>query len=80
MEKQSKFTQIITRWKIYKRNLWVRLQSEKINLIYKQGKLLKVADTLSRAQLAEIAEEVSEQDIKSSSSPLCEPTKFQRNP
>ena len=31
-----------------------------INLMYKQGKLLKVADTLSRAQLAETAEEISE--------------------
>ena len=41
------------------------LQKYDINLIYKQGKLLKVADTLSRAKLAETAEEISEQDMKS---------------
>ena len=43
----------------------LRLQKYDINLIYKQGKLLKVADTLSRAQLAETAEEISERDMKS---------------
>ncbi|XP_028416269.1 uncharacterized protein K02A2.6-like [Dendronephthya gigantea] len=43
----------------------LRLQKYDINLIYKQGKLLKVADTLSRAQLAETAEEISEQEMKS---------------
>ena len=43
----------------------LRLQKYDINLIYKPGKLLKVADTLSRAQLAETAEEISEQDMKS---------------
>jgi hypothetical protein len=43
----------------------LRLQTYDINLIYKPGKLLKVADTLSRAHLAETAEEISEQDMKS---------------
>ena len=43
----------------------LRLQKYDINLIYKPGKLLKAADTLSRAQLTETAEEISEQDMKS---------------
>ena len=43
----------------------LHLQKYDINLIYKQGKLLKVADTLSSAQLAETAEEISERDMKS---------------
>ena len=43
----------------------LRLQKYDINLIYKPGKLLKVADTPSRAQLAETAEEISEKDMKS---------------
>ena len=44
----------------------LRLQKYDINLVYKQGKLLQVADTLSRAQLAETAEEISEEEMRSS--------------
>ncbi len=43
----------------------LRLQKYDINLVYKQGKLLQVADTLSRAQLAETAEEISEEEMRS---------------
>lgn len=43
----------------------LRLQRYDINLIYKQGKSLKVADALSRAYLPETAEEISEEEMKS---------------
>ena len=43
----------------------LRLQKYDINLSYKQGKLLKVADTLSRAQLSQTAEEISNEEMKS---------------
>ena len=43
----------------------LRFQKHDVNLIYNQRKLLKVADTLSRAQLTETAEEINEQDMKS---------------
>ena len=42
-----------------------RLQRYDINLIYKQGKHLKVADTVSRAHLTETAEEITEEEMKS---------------
>ena len=42
----------------------LRLQKYDINLIYKQGKLLKIAYTLSRAQLAETGEEISEEEMR----------------
>ena len=41
------------------------LQKYDINLIYKQEKLLKIADTLSRAQLVEMAEEIVEEEVRS---------------
>ena len=43
----------------------LRLQKYDMNLIYKPGKDLKIADTLSRAQLDETAEEINEEQMKS---------------
>ena len=43
----------------------LRLQKYDIKVVYKQGKFLKVADTLSRAQVADTAEEISEQEMRS---------------
>ena len=43
----------------------LRLQKYDTNLSYKQGKLLKVADTLSRAQLSQTAEEISNEEMRS---------------
>jgi hypothetical protein len=45
----------------------LRLQKYDINLVYKQGKLLQVADTLSRAQLAETANQRGRNEITSPS-------------
>ncbi len=42
-----------------------RLQKYDVNLVYKQGKLIQVAYTFSRAQLAETAEEISEEEMRS---------------
>ena len=43
----------------------LRLQKYNISLIYKPGKDLKIADTLSKAQLGETAEEINEEQMKS---------------
>ena len=42
----------------------LRLQKYNISLIYKPGKDLKIADTLSKAQLGETAEEINEEQMK----------------
>ena len=43
----------------------LRLQKYDINLSYIQGKLLKGADTLSRPQLSQTAEEISNKEMRS---------------
>ena len=47
------------------RRMLIRLQRYDINVIYKKGKHLKVADTLSRTHLAETGEEKTEEGMKS---------------
>ena len=43
----------------------LRLQKYDNNLVYKRWKLLQVADTLSRAQLAETTKEIREEEMRS---------------
>ena len=52
-----------TRYRLQR--MLLRLQKYDINLIYKPGKELKIADTSSRAQLAEAAEEIREEQMQS---------------